>query len=460
MAQSVHRINTTKHGTTTTGAIYYPARPQPRDGEDDWNWPDPLDSAVDMLDSAANYIQDSLDNVVETWVCGDSQTEGQSETVRSEPAEARLIAEETNTVVNGNHASQPRMPSRCFDGCFAATVSCTFWRRFMARSKTTELQSTTTSPTSPVFAPKSTVLSRDRSFFSTTESSSIAEILNADDQGRVLEACQLLDGLDSNEQCCEADGIRTRAQAVRDALGIFARAKAAAAEGGSDWQDCSKDARTRLWFRYDWYTGALEVIGDIVLDIPAIQLWCMLREVDLLPLWSRALESILLRAFSSSREMYYIKTQAAAYVLSPTELYSERSFVDALDQHGLMMVMGQSPSLEASSHLGVEIPLARSGVKRIAIIARDACRPLSPSSTSFMVYRSVQTGLPYLPGWVIGMAAGVIIEGQIKGVKGLLESWPGSAHESRMKEGDRADAYASLQKRLEKMVDCRDAVAP
>merc|ERR1712194_357257 len=224
---------------------------------------------------------------------------------------------------------------------------------------------------------------------------------------------------------------------------------AAEGDGASTWRKwTSKGFNIR--FKYDFYTGDLDLVGDIFLDLEPLRAWVILREFHLLPLWSIAMQSDLLHSFNKDSEFYCILNDRPMTFLPYTELYLQRTVIDLLDLHGMLIICTNSPPLDETSYRGITIPAATSESKRVVANMGDIITPLSSCRTKMTIYRRLCTGIPYLPNWVIGVAAGIIVEGIITKVYKLNDSWHGGTHETTLKSGPRAYYYKTIQSRLEK----------
>eukprot|EP00928_Gymnodinium_smaydae_P084388 TRINITY_DN6766_c1_g1_i1.p1 TRINITY_DN6766_c1_g1~~TRINITY_DN6766_c1_g1_i1.p1 ORF type:complete len:555 (-),score=139.41 TRINITY_DN6766_c1_g1_i1:90-1754(-) len=279
-------------------------------------------------------------------------------------------------------------------------------------------------------------------------SAAAAEVEALADLGQFLEAERLLDALGDDAMVSDAAQLRLQAAAAREAVSTFTDLYEAAEKPDSGW-DVWEGGAASLRYKYDWYTGALEVIGDIRVEMPAVQLWAVLREFDLFPTWSRAIESRLLEQFRMATEMYYVRSNPILPVFSQTEMYVERSYVDALSEHGLLLVLATTPPVEATEHRGVAIPAPGVGLNRILSKAEDAVRPLSPSAALYKVHRKVKTPFAYLPNSVVGKAASALVNGQLTLLQNITDTWDGGVHATRLHSGPLAGEYARLRSRLE-----------
>mmetsp|Transcript_88016 Transcript_88016/g.247368 ORF Transcript_88016/g.247368 Transcript_88016/m.247368 type:complete len:456 (+) Transcript_88016:121-1488(+) len=276
---------------------------------------------------------------------------------------------------------------------------------------------------------------------------SVDAIHALDNAGRSLEALRLLEALGDDSSVPDAGRIREEAAAAQKALLLVKRARGAAANPRESWVECSKPD-VHLWYRYDWYTGTVEVVGDVTLESNAIDLWAVLREFHLMPKWTFAQESTLLQSFSKESELYYVQSKALLPVLYPTEIYTLKTYIDSLDEHGVMIVLGNSPPLDATEYRGFPLPAVPPGLNRVSAESHNFLRPVTDSSCVFTMYRRAATPFPYLPSWIVGMAAGVLVDGQMAKIRGVFDNWPGSEFEDAVCKGTRSNYYASLRQRI------------
>eukprot|EP00929_Paragymnodinium_shiwhaense_P033838 TRINITY_DN18510_c0_g2_i2.p1 TRINITY_DN18510_c0_g2~~TRINITY_DN18510_c0_g2_i2.p1 ORF type:complete len:723 (-),score=120.96 TRINITY_DN18510_c0_g2_i2:196-2112(-) len=292
-------------------------------------------------------------------------------------------------------------------------------------------------------------------------SDTLAEgVATAARQGRMLEAAQRLrDGPASLQTILPQDllsSIEEQAAAVNLGVKHAEEARATSSAAGSGWSRWTT-AAADLVYKYDWHTGHVEVIGDVHLDIPPLHVWTILREYQLLPTWSRALHSTLLRSLSANCELYHVQSRPAAAMLSPSESYTVRTYVDALDELGSLMVVCDAPPEGVSEFKGVRIPPPEAPYKRLHSRSRDTLTPISPTSSLLTVYRRVNTNVPYLPNMVVGLVASILVNGQISALQALAEAWEESEYARLLRSGPRAAMYAALTPRLEAAMQRRSA---
>lgn len=156
-----------------------------------------------------------------------------------------------------------------------------------------------------------------------------------DVQGRALQALQLLKDNDYGADVPEdyVERLEHVNVTIEDMLKYLDEARKSSNDEGTDWTVVGGDEGMHLRFRYDWNTGRVEIVGDVLLQIDPIHAWAFMREFDLVPLWTRAEKSTLEATFGPESELYCVESPAASWMLSPTEAYSERTYIDALDEH-------------------------------------------------------------------------------------------------------------------------------
>jgi len=139
-------------------------------------------------------------------------------------------------------------------------------------------------------------------------------------------------------------------------------------------------------------------------------------------------------------------------MLPATETYVEKTYIDALFEHGSLFVLSDAPPDEALVHKGVNIPAPPPRVKRIRSNGRDVITPVSAYRTKFTVHRQIRTPMPYLPTRVVGMAVGVFVTGVMTRLRSVMRNWAGSEYEQLVMRGPRADYYAGIAVEIDRLL--------
>jgi hypothetical protein len=270
-----------------------------------------------------------------------------------------------------------------------------------------------------------------------------------DVQGRALQALQLLKDNDYGADVPEdyVERLEHVNVTIEDMLKYLDEARQSSNDEGTDWTVVGGDEGMHLRFRYDWNTGRVEIVGDVLLQIDPIHAWAFMREFDLVPLWTRAEKSTLEATFGPESELYCVESPAASWMLSPTEAYSERTYIDALDEHGMLICLVESPPLDANACRGFSIPPAPSGKRRIGSYAREGLTPVSSTEALLTFYRRIDTHFPCLPSWLISTLAGSLVGSQVARMHDAIAGWEGSEHQARLQSSARAAYYAELRPR-------------
>jgi len=229
------------------------------------------------------------------------------------------------------------------------------------------------------------------------------------------------------------------------------RADASSSGGGpgAGWEGASGPGY-KVLYKYDGSTGEVEVVANITLDVEPLKLWTLLREFDLMPTWHASFKDVDLEAsFASQCDFYHSQNKAIVRgVMNPTESYIERTYVDALAEHGRLVVVGQCPQQSASQHCGMDIPPAPRNVNRVVATTCDVVTPMSEKQVMLTSHRKLKTPVRHLPQWVVRQAASILTNGNLASFQKALESWDDSDFAERLRSGQRAEYYAQLRQQL------------
>lgn len=276
------------------------------------------------------------------------------------------------------------------------------------------------------------------------------QVRAAQQAGRYLEANRLLDasGGDAPIGADAVRHIRETQSRVEEALELLKRADEG---GGSDsgWSETSGPGY-RVLYKYDGSTGEVEVVANITLDVEPLKLWTLLREFDLMPTWNASFQGVDLEAsFASQCDFYHAQNKAIVRgVMNPTESYIERTYVDALAEHGKLIVVGQCPQQSASQHCGLDIPPVPRKVNRVVATSCDVVTPMNEKQVMITSHRKLKTPVSHLPQWVVRQAASILTNGNLTSFQKALESWDDSDFAERLRSGQRAEYYAQLRQQL------------
>eukprot|EP00401_Gymnodinium_catenatum_P040818 CAMPEP_0117621794 /NCGR_PEP_ID=MMETSP0784-20121206/87815_1 /TAXON_ID=39447 /ORGANISM="" /LENGTH=412 /DNA_ID=CAMNT_0005425725 /DNA_START=120 /DNA_END=1355 /DNA_ORIENTATION=+ len=373
-------------------------------------------------------------------LCKDEQDDLPSSPKRGPPAQ--------NASQDTSSNAGPCMSRGCLPTCSMRDASAKLFRRWVRRHH---------GPTHTAQADARSLSGSARTFLGARQCEhdrAVAAILDTESSGRILEALRLLDAYGTDGAVPSAGRIRQVAAAVDETLRNFERARASSRMPRSGWQEWNLPG-VDLVYNYDWYTGGVELLADATLDFEPVRLWALFREFDLVPIWTNASTSVVLERFGNENEFYHVISAALMSLLSPTEVYTERNYIDLLDEHGVMLVLANTPPLEALEHCGVAIPKEASPVKRVVTHGRDMLMPVSPTRTRFVLYRKLVTPFPYLPSWAVGIAASIMVNDQMSKLYAARDKWEGGDHDQRMSSGSRALYYAAVHARLEAAMNSR-----
>ncbi|CAK0828243.1 unnamed protein product [Prorocentrum cordatum] len=192
------------------------------------------------------------------------------------------------------------------------------------------------------------------------------------------------------------------------------------------------------------------VVGNITLDVEPLKLWTLLREFDLLPTWNASSIGVDVEAsFASHCDFYHCRNKPVVpRFMNPTESYLERTYVDALAEHGKLMVVGRCPAQSTSQHCGLDIPPVPRKVNRVFATSCDVLTPMKEKQVLLTSHRKLKTPVRNLPLWVVRQGASTLTKGNVTGFQKALESWDGSQFAERVRSGPRMEYYAQLRQQL------------
>lgn len=203
-----------------------------------------------------------------------------------------------------------------------------------------------------------------------------------------------------------------------------------------------------MLYKYDWRSGDVEIVGCVALKIEPLRLWALFREFDLSPSWMpRSSDSTMVASFGKESELYRFQSRPILPFLPAVEMYQERNYVDALDEHGTLMMIGLSPAINAEEHKGVAIPPPCSGFKRLTTVSRNMVQPWQGGSL-LTLHRSIRTQFRCLPNQLIGRIASTITTESAAALQRVCANWKGGLHAHRVLNGQRSAYYAQLKQRL------------
>ncbi|CAK0828245.1 unnamed protein product [Prorocentrum cordatum] len=101
--------------------------------------------------------------------------------------------------------------------------------------------------------------------------------------------------------------------------------------------------------------------------------------------------------------------------MNPTESYLERTYVDALAEHGKLMVVGRCPAQSTSQHCGLDIPPVPRKVNRVFATSCDVLTPMKEKQVLLTSHRKLKTPVRNLPLWVVRQGASTLTKGNVTG---------------------------------------------
>lgn len=276
-----------------------------------------------------------------------------------------------------------------------------------------------------------------------------ASVVEAYESSRCFEALRRLDELGSDGAVQHAARIREVSSKASEVLSSVADAQAAALIPGSGWQELSSHG-AHVLYTYDKSTGEIEVIGNLTRDWIPLRLYVFFREFDLGKTWlPNCLECTLVRKFSTHSDLFRLVTAPAVPILSPTESYQDRNYIDALDEHGVVIIMGDAPPLEATEYNGASIKPTPKGQKRIATTVRNIITPLSETQVKLTLAIKMLTPFRWMPLWIVGKVVSIFMRMSMTAMARLYDTWEGSEYKRRAELGSlRAPYYEMLHARM------------
>merc|ERR1712032_1024413 len=128
-------------------------------------------------------------------------------------------------------------------------------------------------------------------------------------------------------------------------------------------------------------------------------MWAIFREFDLAHMWLESVESAhVLHRFGEESELYHLKNSPIVKLLSPTEDFQDRNYVDSLDEHGCLCLVAISTPVDATTYKGVGLPTTV-GRKRVSFGVFNMVTPLSKTRTRLTLHMKIQTPFLFLPSW-------------------------------------------------------------
>lgn len=271
------------------------------------------------------------------------------------------------------------------------------------------------------------------------------------DAGRTLESVRLLDMLGSDAEVDSAARIRDISSAIVAKISAVQAAIAKAAEPGSVWAQRS-EPDVQVYVQYDKWTGVAEAVGELDFEMPASHLWALYREFDLAPLWlPNCQESSILHSFGKESELYWTRSSPIIKLLSPTEGFQDRNYVDALDEHGCLILYALAPPVDAKVYEDVTLPPPSKGCKKTSVTAFNMVTPLSKTKCRMTIHLELQTPFLFLPTFVISKIVSVLLSNFMTSVRETDASWQSGEWAERM-SGKRADYYGAVQQRIDNVL--------
>lgn len=284
-----------------------------------------------------------------------------------------------------------------------------------------------------------------------------------DREGRALEASRLLDKLCVDAHVSEAVAARIRghAQSVTE---FEANRRAASKErrpskerlagapvappSAPQWSR-REEGDLKLNYKYNQSTGSVEVLGQYTLKMEAVKMWVLIHEFDLAERWlPNCKVARKLHSFAPNRELYRVDFSPPVPVLSPMVIFQERSYFDLLNEHGYLLVMVESPDAGADSWKGVGLPPDGQGVRRIQQRLRNVVMPTAQGDTALTWHMQWETGIRYLPDWLIGKLATMAISKLRASLETVPARWASGGWEQRVESGPNAEYYRNLRQRI------------
>lgn len=191
------------------------------------------------------------------------------------------------------------------------------------------------------------------------------------------------------------------------------------------------------------------MLGEYTLKMEALKMWALIHEFDLAPRWlPNCKESRRLHSFAPHHELYRVDFSPPVPLLSPMVIYQERSYFDLLNEHGYLLVVVESPDAGVEDWQGVGLPPDGQGVRRIQQRLRNVVRPTAQGETALTWHLRWETGIRYLPDWLVGKVAAMSI-GKLRASLETVESrWASGGWEQRVESGPNAEYYKVLRRRI------------
>lgn len=307
---------------------------------------------------------------------------------------------------------------------------------------------------------------RTNGFAPITGKTKVELLLAAADAGRVLEACALLDelGEPASEELGTERAARLRADAGR-VRELQQRMDAASeAQGDSGWSNVRRSLPDlELSNMYERATGVCEVVGEVTLQMSAVKAWTMLREFDHAHEWVvKTSESRLLHQLAPHCDLYRVTYSPILPlpIFTPAFGFQERSYFDALDELGCLVAIVESPELDASSWRGVQLPPDPKDQKRKKSTLRNQVKPIAKDRCTFTYYLKIDSGIPYLPDWILGKLGTVVAESTKSKFEEAIARWHEVGWQQRLESGPNAEHYRAVQERVDAALAKSNSAAP
>lgn len=278
-----------------------------------------------------------------------------------------------------------------------------------------------------------------------------AQVQALQDIGRTLEACRLLDVLSNDAEVPSAQRIREISSTATGKIGAVRRAILEAAAPGSAWSQRSEPG-VNVYVQYDKWTGAAEVVGQLEFDIPALQLWAVFREFDLAPLWlPNCVASKLVHSFDKESELTWTSSVPVVSMLSKTDAFQHRNYLDCLDEHKCLIVLGISPPVDTTEYWDIALAPPPSGLKRVSAGVFNMITPVSKTRSQMTIQIELASPFLFLPAWIVTKIASIILGKFLTSIREVYADWKAREWAGRM-AGSRADYYAAKQSRIDKVL--------
>jgi len=182
-----------------------------------------------------------------------------------------------------------------------------------------------------------------------------------------------------------------------------------------------------------------------------------MREFDIAAGWTTHVKEIReLHCFSPHSVLYRQVSEPPVSFLPTMVSFQDRSYIDALDEYGCLVVLSNGPPLEGTSWRGVNLPKEATGEKRQRQCLRNVLRPTGSDSCTLGLHMVINTPLHgyYMPDFIIGAVATLMVGNMKTKLDEGVGRWADGGWKERFESGPNAEDYAALQQRIQNVLAC------